>query len=177
MKHSIQNVMNENEKGLVVLPSETNPGGMVIPVCNLRDYLLLLHRTYSYESLSNDSEMIIRDRHGLSTSDKEYVALQFMFKSDQDINCEEFAINLSRVNIRGVSGYRAVMLCEPTEYKAPFVKNVFVCNIVVSKSVFYNDYRVTTGFPSVHDMGQFIDDIKMTIDNMSIDEYELNVVG
>lgn len=153
--HNVESMsLAEYDDGEIALPNEA---GLVTFSSNLRQFILLTRRAYNQKSL-----IAIENNEGLKIKqykkDKDsipYFGLSLKFKpEDEDV--EDFLAEdgdsffnsilhyTSTSSKIGVSGERAVFIRQFRSIE----DNLMETKILVSTSIFYNDYRVTTGFPS-----------------------------
>jgi hypothetical protein len=157
INHSIQSMsLDQFDEGEISLPSETKSASFK---SDLRQFIILTRRAYN-ESALDDMELT----EGIKVSQYEprvdtepYFGITFKacphFGKIEDFVAEhgetfyDSLIRIAGTSVqRGVSGKRAVFVREFR--RAAGLGNTIETKIVVSTSVFYNDYRVTTGFPS-----------------------------
>lgn len=171
MNHSITGLdLDENERGEMVIPSEK---GNIVTECTLRQFLIQAARNYSQEALERIPGMKVRANQTVENSDvfddyllddpgrSELVLIDLMVQLEAslqefvDEKGDEFFDELMGVlglcDLRGVRGQRAVFV---TEFKKTILDGgveVLAAKILLSTSVFYNDYRVTVAYPHGQD--------------------------
>ena len=166
MTHSITGLdLDENEHGEMVMPSEK---GNFVTECTLRQFLIQAARNYSQEALERIPGMKVRANQTVENSDvfddserSELVVIDLMVQPEAslqefvDEKGDEFFDELMGVlglcDLRGVRGQRAVFV---TEFKKTILDGgveVLAAKILLSTSVFYNDYRVTVAYPHGQD--------------------------
>ena len=166
MTHSITGLdLDENERGEMVIPSEK---GNVVTECTLRQFLIQASRNYSEEALERIPGMKVRVNQTAEDNDlfgdserSELVIIELMVQPEAslqefvDEKGDEFFDELMGVlglcDLRGVRGQRAAFV---TEFKKTILDGgfeVLVAKILLSTSVFYNDYRVTVAYPHGQD--------------------------
>lgn len=156
INHSVQSMsLAEYDEGEVALPNEA---GLVTFPSNLRQFILLTRRAYNEAALINleHTEGINIRYHGEDEA-APYFGLNLKFKpvSDEledfvEESGDDFFSSILRAAAtstkRGLSGERAAFVREFRRSTLDGV-DVMETKILISTSVFFNDYRVTVGFP------------------------------
>jgi hypothetical protein len=166
MTHFITGLdLDENERGEMVIPSEKDN---IVAECTLRQFLIQANRNYSQEALERITGMKVRVNQTAEDIDlfddserSELVLIDFMVQPETslqefvDDKGDEFFDELMGVlgycDLRGVRGKRAVFV---TEFKKTVLAGgveVLAAKILLSTSVFFNDYRVTVAYPHEQD--------------------------
>lgn len=156
--------LDETYQGETVLPSEY--GNIHTPM-SLRQFIQLTRRAYSSQALENleDSEGLKLKVHnsslGTYREDSDpffHFTIAFKPKNDElktFVESEKANLLFDRIlklignsSVRGVSGTRTAFLGEFNLIKTPSGVEVMLSHVFIGKSIFYNDYRVTTNYPS-----------------------------
>jgi len=155
INHDIQSMnLDQYDEGEISLPSETQQSSFA---SNLRQFIILTRRAFNESALQE-----MADTEGLKVSSHLNVVAEPYFgltlkvtphRGDiKDFVAEQgeiFFDSLMRVvstsTHRGISGKRAAFVRALTRDHSS--TNTIETKIVVSTSIFFNDYRVTTGFP------------------------------
>lgn len=166
MTHSITGFdLDENERGEMVIPSEKDN---IVAECNLRQFMIQATRNYSQDALERIPGMKVRVNQSAEDDDifdeserSELVLIDLMVQPETslqefvDEKGDEFFDELMAVlgycDLRGIRGKRAVFV---TEFKKTILGagvEVLAAKVVLSTSVFYNDYRVTVAYPYAQD--------------------------
>jgi hypothetical protein len=157
INHNIQLMnLDQFDEGEISLPSETKSESFA---SNLRQFIILTRRAYN-ESALNDMALTeglkVAEYNSYSDNEPYFgITLQVSphFGRIEDFleeNGDTFFDSVTRIAStsvhRGVSGKRALFVREFR--RASNLNNTIETKLIISTSVFYNDYRVTTGFPS-----------------------------
>lgn len=167
INHNIPSMnLDQYDEGEISLPSETASAPFA---SNLRQFIILTRRAYNDSALIDmqTSEGIKLSAHSHDCAPYFGITLKItsLMESIKDFTetCgDDFFLSLLRIvsssTRRGVSGKRAVFVREflpcvvsandPLRLYGTPENNTLETQIVISTSVFYNDYRVTTGFPA-----------------------------
>jgi hypothetical protein len=155
--------LNENYTGEVTLPSEN---GNVKAELSLRHFVQLSRRAYSHTALENlvDSEGIILTKHETPDDVSDTVPPFFHIKltiqpdnqtltdfAESDYGNSFFDTLLELVgksSVRRLSGNRIAFVGTFNKAVDAIIGEVFVSDLFIGTSVFFNDYRVTTNFPA-----------------------------
>lgn len=157
INHNIQAMnLDQFDEGEISLPSETKSESFT---SNLRQFIILTRRAFNEPALNEIvfTEGMHVTEHKSHVDTEPYFGITLKacphFGKIEDFVAEHgeiFYDSLLRIAgtsvQRGVSGKRAVFVREFR--RADGLGNTIETKIVLSTSVFYNDYRVTTGFPS-----------------------------
>lgn len=159
INHNIESMdLSQNDEGEIYLPSESKP---VTFESDLRQFIILTRRAYNESALLDmeQSEGLKVAQHTPHDDATPYFGVTLGITPKYGKTLEDFIdehgdsffsslLQITSVNTqRGVSGKRAVFVREFRK-DDPFASDTLYTRIVISTSVFYNDYRVTTGFPS-----------------------------
>ena len=145
--------MYADNEGEMVIPSEV---GNMKNECNLRQFLIMSERQYSESAVSVVNDIKVRVNSSAQCHDPSLLYVNFLMKPEGDLKDfieekgDEFFDSLLKIagycDIRGVRGNRGAFV----SYFQLVEENgleLWKSKILLSTSVFYNDYRVTTGFP------------------------------
>lgn len=148
--------MYADHEGEMVMPSEV---GNMTTECNLRQFLIMSERQYSECAVSVIDDIKVKLNPSVSQVQEEAPSLlyvNFLMKPEGDLKDfieekgDEFFESLLKIvgycDIRGARGNRGAFV----SYFQLVQENgmeLWKSKILLSTSVFYNDYRVTTGFP------------------------------
>ena len=197
IEHSIQSMsLAETDDGEVVLPSEIKT--INFP-SNLRQFIILSRRAYNKDALvalecTEDIKIAYRDNEDVPP----YFGLVLKFKPIHQ-TVEEFIDEegdsffdsliqiVSSSSKRGISGKRAAFIREFRRLADPSLGEVMETKILISTNIFFNDYRVTVGYPSSEDeiedvtgvifeqiLNQWDRQLKLEIDFVELTEYSDN---
>lgn len=178
--HSIENMnLDETTQGEMVIPSEKKN---LIVECSLRHFMIQSKRNYTVNALNEIDDMKVRVHE--NTDDifdsfdqfPEMVAISLHVKPDTsfedfvDEKGDDFFEQLMSVvgycDIRGIRGNRAAFITEFEKETIHGDIEVLSAKIILSTSTFYNDYRVTVGFPSNQDeLDSVVENIHNRISN------------
>jgi hypothetical protein len=157
INHNIQSMnLDQFDEGEISLPSETKAETFH---SNLRQFIILTRRAFNESALHDmaQTEGIKTSTHNPHGDTEPYFGITLQvsphFGKIEDfleVHGDTFFDSLTRISStsvqRGVSGKRAAFVREFR--RASSFNNTIETQLVLSTSVFYNDYRVTTGFPS-----------------------------
>lgn len=145
--------MYADNDGEMVIPSEV---GNMKTECNLRQFLIMSERQYSEYALSVLDDIKVRVNPSAEDDAPALLYVNFLMKPEGDLKDfieekgDEFFDSLLKIagysDIRGLRGNRGAFI----SYFQLVQENgmeLWKSKILLSTSVFYNDYRVTTGFP------------------------------
>jgi hypothetical protein len=150
----------EYDEGEIALPNEA---GLSIFSGNLRQFILLTRRAYSETALANleETENLNVRIHKEQEEVEPYFGITLKFQPRDDLEAfidnsgDDFFNSILRISAtstkRGVSGDRPVFVREFRRATDPILGDVMETQILISTSVFFNDYRVTVGFPGDED--------------------------
>lgn len=192
INHNIQSLdLDEQDRGEMVLPSEGNHPSFE---SNVRQFIILSRRLFSElalnSDLAEDNEIKVRKHNDFENEYFPYFGLTLKFKyRDGDLDDmkdfveeegDEFfnAViqTVRQSNMSRIRGNRAVFVREFNRVSDPILGDVMETKIVVSTSIFYNDYRVTTGFPSnTTELEQVTEDIFKTLDTFWGDQLQIEI--
>lgn len=146
--------MYADNDGEMVIPSEV---GNMTTECTLRQFLIMSERQYCENAISVVDN--IKSKINPSVDSEESPALlyvNFLMKPQGDLKDfmeeegDEFFDSLIKAvgycDIRGVRGNRGAFVSNFELFQENGTE-MWKSKILLSTSVFYNDYRVTTGFP------------------------------
>ncbi len=189
INHNIQTMnLSATDDGEIVLPSED---GKITFKGNLRQFLVLTRRAFNESSIVSfsDKEEI---KHTVHVNQLElaspYFGLNLTFQPlDEDIDDfvatygdEFFESILNHIHMsefRGVRGQRAAFVSSFSVVNDDKLGSVLKSKIVVSTSVFFNDYRVTTGFPGTEaELELVVEQIFNKIQDIRGDEIKFELV-
>lgn len=177
----------DNDEGETFLPSEE---GSISFESNLRQFIILSRRLFAEEVIENclaDTEGIKQRKHSDNDEYNTYFGLHLRFKNKvgslEDFvedEGDDFFDSLSKAvttsNIRGISGHRGAFVREFRRVNDPYLGEVMETKILVSTSVFYNDYRVTTGFPSdISELEDVTEEIFNKLEQIWGDDLQLEI--
>lgn len=149
--------------GFVRLPSET---GTISTEMNFRDFMLLNQRLYCSEAIennenwdiktSNHSELDIMDSTSLMVFDVNVLLDgtdidSFKASDDAEKFFDELLLVSSRSDKRGVRGNRATMLTQFEAGQNSQGEDILQAKLIISKTVWFNDYRATLNYPDIDD--------------------------
>lgn len=150
--------LDENLLGEANLPGEKGAANLSL---NLRQFIILARRAYSafsLEQLAENEGIKLRFASNADSESSPFFHIRLTVKSSNDL--QDFVQNegeaffervlslYSRSEIAGNRGNR-VAFVGPFELENDAQKGeVLVSNGLIGTSVFYNDYRVTAGYPS-----------------------------
>jgi hypothetical protein len=153
--------LDENLLGEANLPSEK---GAINVSLNLRQFIILARRAYSalaLDALSDSEGIKVRSADDADYNASPFFHIRLTVKSKNDL--QEFAANegeaffervlglYSHSDIAGNRGQRLAFV-GPFQVEDDAQKGeVLVSDALIGTSVFYNDYRVTVGYPSNDD--------------------------
>ncbi len=192
INHNIQLLeLIEQDRGEMMLPSEDNHSSFET---NVRQFIILSRRLFSElalnSDLAEDNEIKVRKHNDFEDEYFPYFGLTLKFKyRDGDLDDmrdfveeegDEFFNALiqtvTQSNVRKIRGNRGAFVREFRRVSDPVLGDVMETKIVVSTSIFYNDYRVTTGFPSnTTELEQVTEDIFRTIDTFWGDQLQIEI--
>ncbi len=147
--------------GFVRLPSET---GQINTEMNFRDFMLLNQRLYCSEAIENNpnwdikttehSELDIMDSTSLMVFDvaisfEDHDIHEFKESKDGETFFDELLMVASKSEKRGVRGKRAAMLTQFELKQNDKGEDELQAKLIISKTVWYNDYRATLNYPDV----------------------------
>lgn len=147
--------------GFVRLPSET---GQVLTEMNFRDFMLLNQRLYCSEALEHNqywdvkttehSDLDLMDSTSLMVFDvklsiENHDLHEFKESKEAEVFFDDLLLGASKSDKRGVRGKRAVMLTQFEMNQNDQGQDELQAKLIVSKTVWYNDYRATLNFPDV----------------------------
>lgn len=163
--HSIESInLDEMAQGEMVIPGEKKN---LMVECSLRHFMIQAARNYTATALNQIDGMKVRANQStenvFDSEEKfsEMVAISLYVKPDTSLEDfveekgDEFFEQLMSVvgycDVRGVRGNRAAFITEFEKENIDGGVEVLSAKIILSTSIFYNDYRVTVGFPSSQD--------------------------
>lgn len=168
MTHCVDTLdLDENETGEMLIPSEV---GNILAECKLRHFLIQNSRNYTKEALENISGMKIRVNQSVLedvsnvfdvSNHSELFLLDLLVQPEGDFHdfveekgdafFEELMSVLGNCDLRGMRGKRGLFLTDFNKKTLDCGLEVLAAKILISTSVFYNDYRVTVSFPYTQD--------------------------
>lgn len=174
--------LNETLEGEQVIPSEK--GNLHVP-CNLRQFIIQSNRNYSVDVLEffEDNEGLHLKDHlddvdsdDITSIDYPFFHLKFVaqpetsihhFVSTQGDELFNFLLQtFGKSNIRFARGNRGAFVGRFTKETDPDYGDVIVSDILISTSIFYNDYRVTANYPvTQNELELVVGDIYQAINN------------
>lgn len=157
INHNIQSMnLDQFDEGEISLPSETKSETFH---SNLRQFIILTRRAFNESALNEMAfaEGLNVAEHAPHVDTEPYFGITLQvsphfgdIKDFLEVHGDTFFDSVTRIAStsvqRGVSGKRAVFVREFR--RASSFGNTIETQLVLSTSIFYNDYRVTTGFPS-----------------------------
>lgn len=144
------------DAGEIVLPSENES---IKFEGTVRQFVILARRAYSEQALEclADSEGIKLQNYEDSVDVAPYFGLTLRVQPEGDLESfveeqgDDFFDSVlkivSKSNVRGVRGNRCAFVREFRAVNDAQYGKLLETKILVGTSVFFNDYRVTTGFP------------------------------
>lgn len=154
----LSNTLTENQQGEMTLPFEK--GNKTMPA-SLREFVILARRTYSPEAVNllADSEGfavtdLIKDDnkqpffHLLLKVSPNNQSLREFMTSQGDSFFDTLIQMAGRSSKRKISGNRAAWVSEFRNETTADGKPVWVADVLISRSIFFNDYRVSINYPS-----------------------------
>ena len=190
MPHSIEHLnLSQDTVGEILIPGELKD--MVAPESHLRNFMLHVTRNYTSDILEHVPGMRVAlhsedsDVFGESSS-ADLVVVNLSFKPTGTLeefveeSGDEFFDNLLKIvsynDKRGLRGKRGVFVSEFARTNEDGV-DVLSAKILLSTTVFYNDYRATVGYPSNQDeVDEVVEDIYNRLTRM-FSEMEFEASG
>lgn len=157
----------ESDIGMFKLPTEI---GEIKGAMPWRAFSLMLNRWYSHETLEQNNDIKVNIRSNEPTEDSSFISMVISFnKTEWNQLSDTYIKNLVSTAALEVCFQSKVRYCSGT--RATFVYEYLEENkllVIMSTSVFFNDFRVTTNAPCFND--EFENDIEdPMLNNMKID--------
>jgi hypothetical protein len=178
--------LDEADQGEISLPSESSA---ISFEGNLRQFIILTRRAFNEPALleAASAEGIKVAQHSNSDNAPYFgltIGITPTNESIEDFvenSGDDFFASILRITSfstqRGVSGKRAVFVRE-FRRDDPFAPETVYTKILVSTSVFFNDYRVTTGFPAdQYELGYNVQSIVNRLEQEWGDRLDIDITG
>lgn len=157
INHNIQSMnLDQYDEGEIYLPSEAKSNSFE---STLRQFIILTRRAFNEPALDEivlaegmhvtkyNSHVDTEPYFGITLKATTHFGKIEDFAEEHGETFFDSILRIASTSVkRGVSGKRAIFVREFR--RDPSFPNTVETQIVISTSVFYNDYRVTTGFPS-----------------------------
>jgi hypothetical protein len=150
--------LNEKMEGTIFVPMENLEYGM-LSKGTVRNFSILFNRMYNFNDLEDiDSYLSITNYKDFDNEDEDvgesedFLHFKLTVQKDgMDEIKEEFLSELFRLvtnsDKRGIRGKRLAFVQDFEEKSSPY-GDVLTSNILINKNIFFNDYRVTSGYPN-----------------------------